>query len=460
MGYMDYVRHGLKVVHKRGQLPVYLVYFISDICNAKCKHCLLADGAHPNWEKPSLALTKQQLSLEEIDKVSASLGKGSLMFLLPTGGEPFLRKDIGEVIKIFHKNTGVPNVGIPTNGSMTARTVSIVTDVLKSCPGLDLHIDVSLDGVGEDHDELRVMPGLFDKSIATYKALRELEKHYKNFSVQVETTVSSYNDQKLVENYDWFRENLDVDTVFTLLTRGKPKEPAAKFFDVAKYEEYAKLMERDYKNGSLSGYDSFPLADVINAKRIVRHKLIAEIVRTNKYQTPCYAGNLGACLFANGDTYPCELLTDRKLGNVRDVGYDFKKIWFSPKADAARTFIRDSKCFCTYECFLTINILFNPRMLLSVAKEWAILKARRYGRRLFGRQTAQTTTKTHVAGAQPAQIPAIGATHLQPPPRESAAKVGAQMARGLMSLPVLDPEVGLDPHAECCQHADAVSKNS
>src|SRR6059058_5767148 len=112
MGYLDYLKHGRKMLVKRGQLPVYLVYFISDICNAKCKHCLLADGAHPNWEKPSLALTKQQLSLEEIDKV----------------------------IKIFHKNTGVPNVGIPTNGSMTARTVSIVEDVLESCPELDLHI--------------------------------------------------------------------------------------------------------------------------------------------------------------------------------------------------------------------------------------------------------------------------------------------------------------------------------
>ena len=49
---MDYVRHGLRVVHKRGQLPVYLVYFISDICNAKCKHCLLADGGTPTGRSP------------------------------------------------------------------------------------------------------------------------------------------------------------------------------------------------------------------------------------------------------------------------------------------------------------------------------------------------------------------------------------------------------------------------
>ena len=45
MGYFDYLQHGKKMFLKRGQLPVYLVYFITDACNAKCKHCLLADGA-------------------------------------------------------------------------------------------------------------------------------------------------------------------------------------------------------------------------------------------------------------------------------------------------------------------------------------------------------------------------------------------------------------------------------
>ena len=79
------------------------------------------------------------------------------------------------------------------------------------------------------------------------------------------------------------RNNLDVDTFFTLLTRGSPKEPAAKFFNVEKYEAYAHHMEKEYKSGALSGYDSFPFADFINAKRIVRHKLIAKIVRTNEY---------------------------------------------------------------------------------------------------------------------------------------------------------------------------------
>jgi radical SAM protein with 4Fe4S-binding SPASM domain len=168
----------------------------------------------------------------------------------------------------------------------------------------------------------------------------------------------------------------------------------AKFFDVEKYQAYADHMEREYKSGSLSGYDHFPFADFINAKRIVRHNLIAKIARDNEYQIPCYAGNLGGAMFANGDIYPCELLIDRKLGNVREAGYDFKKIWLGDEAEAARRFIRESKCFCTYECFLTINILFNPRMMPAVLKEWSSLKLRKAWRKLTGQQPARATLAT------------------------------------------------------------------
>ena len=290
MGYLDYLRHGSKMFSKKGAMPAYMVYFIADACNAKCKHCLLADGAHPGWETPTMQFKKQELTLEEVDKITASMGK-SLMFLLPTGGEPFLRKDIGEIVKIFYKNTGVRNVGIPTNGSTVVRTLKIVEDVLKACPDLDLGIDVSLDGVGALHDEIRVFPGLFERSVQTYKELKKLSKHYPRLNVNVETTVSSHNDKHLMENYAWFRRELEVDNVFTLLTRGSPKESIAKFFDVKLYEEYADLIEQDMKSGSLSGYDTFPFADIINAKRIVRHRLIAEIAKTNTYQIPCYAGS-------------------------------------------------------------------------------------------------------------------------------------------------------------------------
>jgi len=125
----------------------------------------------------------------------------------------------------------------------------------------------------------------------------------------------------------------------------------------------------------LSGYYKMPFSDVLNAKRIVRPRIIAKTFRENRYQIPCYGGTLGAAMFSKGQVLPCELRWHDVIGNVRDVDYDFMKLWNSPKAEALRRDIRCNKCFCTYECFLTINILFNPLVLPRVGWQWAQLKA-------------------------------------------------------------------------------------
>lgn len=363
MGYLNYLKYGRRVIFKQGATPLYLVFFVTTKCNARCKHCLLGNQD---------VATTNDLTIDEIEKVSASMD--DMLFLLPTGGEPFLRKDLSEIVRIFHVNNKIRNAVIPTNGGLGQRVIDTVTKILETCPDLDLGIDVSIDALGEKHDELRQVPGLFDKAVNTFKELRKLEKKYKNLNVNVESTVSSFNQDDLPELYDFLVNKLKVSTVFTLLTRGKPEEPAAKHFDIEKYQQYAQVLENDIKKRILTGYDNFPFCDVINAKRIVRHNLIAKLIKENKFQTPCYAGSLGGAMFSNGDILPCELLTDRKLGNVRDNNYDFKAIWFNEKADEARKFIKDTKCFCTYECFLTINILFNMKMWPQVFKEWASLK--------------------------------------------------------------------------------------
>jgi MoaA/NifB/PqqE/SkfB family radical SAM enzyme len=297
-----------------------------------------------------------------------------MLFFTPTGGEPFLRKDLAEIVKIFHRNNAALNVGIPTNGSLTERVVDTARSILTSCPDIDLHIDVSIDALGEEHDRIRGVPGLFDRAVHTFRELGQLEKHYSNFSACAEITVSAFNQNVLPELYEYLVKKVGANTVFTLLTRGAPRDPAAKDFDISKYEEFHRLLERDNKARLLSGYYKMPFSDILNAKRIVRPRLIAKMVRERRCLIPCYAGSLGGAMFSRGQVLPCELLVDRVIGNVRDHDYDFKKIWFSEKANEERKRIRESKCFCTYECFLTINILFNPLVLPQVFKEWGILK--------------------------------------------------------------------------------------
>ena len=362
MSLFQYIRYGPRIFYKRHAFPLYLVFFVTERCNANCKHCLLA-GIHPG---------RDELTLEEIEKISD--GMDDFLFLLPTGGEPFLRKDLAEIIRVFHRNNHILNVGIPTNGSLTAQVVETVRTILDTCPGMDLMVDVSLDGIGEDHDEIRGVPGLFVRAMATFHELKLIEKEYPRFSATVETTVSSYNDAKLMDMYRYFTEETEADNLFTLLCRGKPMEPAARFFNIDNYENYARAMEKGLKERMLSGYDRFPFADLINAKRIIRHRIIARVIRENRMILPCYAGILGAALFANGDLLPCELHDDLKMGNLREAGYDFKKIWFGQEADHARRVIKETKCFCTYECFLTLNILFNPRVYPRIIKEYLKIK--------------------------------------------------------------------------------------
>jgi len=374
VNYRRYLKYGTRLFYKRGASPIYFVFFVTDFCNARCKHCLLA--AHEPAHK------EKELTIDEIERVSASMD--DMLFFTPTGGEPFIRRDLAEIVRIFYHNNHVANVGIPTNGSLTSRVVETTRDMLDSCPDLDLHIDISIDDIGERHDEIRQFPGLFDRAVRTYGELRRLERHYPNFSTCVEITVSPYNQEHVLELYSHLRDHIGVNTVFTLLIRGAPRKPGAEGLDIRKYEKLHAALERDNKARILSGYYKMPFSDVLNAKRIFRPHLIAKTVREQRYQIPCYAGSLGGAMFSEGQVLPCELRVDDEIGNVRDVDYDFKKLWYSPKADEMRRHIRDTKCFCTYECFLTVNILFNPWVLPRVGKEWAALKWSKLRHRLSG----------------------------------------------------------------------------
>ena len=83
--------------------PVSLVHFITNRCNARCSFCFI-DFDDPNT-------FKGELSLDEINKLTKNLGE-SLLNVNLTGGEPFARKDIIDIAKIYLKNTTIQSMYI------------------------------------------------------------------------------------------------------------------------------------------------------------------------------------------------------------------------------------------------------------------------------------------------------------------------------------------------------------
>ena len=89
--------------------------------------------------------------------------------------------------------------------------------------------------------------------------------------------------------------------------------------------------------------------------------MIKKMYLQPKYLSPCHAGGLFGIITGNGMIYPCEILENKLLGNLRDVDMDFMKIWKSQKTKETKNFIINTNCNCTYECALTYNILGNWR---------------------------------------------------------------------------------------------------
>ena len=53
------------------------------------------------------------------------------------------------------------------------------------------------------------------------------------------------------------------------------------------------------------------------------------------------------------------------VGNVKDTGYDWDKLWFSEAADEQRRSIRAKECHCTHSCFMSSSLVFDWRTYAS-----------------------------------------------------------------------------------------------
>jgi MoaA/NifB/PqqE/SkfB family radical SAM enzyme len=140
-----------------------IIFFVTSRCNATCETCFY-------WED----LNRQgDLSWEEIVKLSHNTPPFTDLWF--SGGEPTLRKELPEIIDLFVRNNGVRYINLPTNGLRPYRTHEIVEHCLSQNQGLELHVNIALDGLRESHDFMRGVPGNFEKALETARLLRKLK---------------------------------------------------------------------------------------------------------------------------------------------------------------------------------------------------------------------------------------------------------------------------------------------
>lgn len=338
--------------------PIQLTFFVTSRCNSRCPFCFYLQRKERQESK------KPELTLEEIEKTSASMG--SLLWVLFSGGEVYLREDIVEISRAFYDNNKPAILTYPTNGLLPEKIKEKTVQILEHCRKSVVAVKLSLDALYEEHDSLRGVPGNFSRVMETYNQLSPLLEAYPNFELGINTVFCSANQDKIIEIIEFVRSLEKVKTHTLSMIRGELEDESYKDVDLELYRRAMERMEADLREGCTCTY-RFRGAKLKAAQDVLQRRLIYETMKKQRRLIPCYAGTLNIVLTENGDVYPCELSTQR-MGNIRKHDYDMHRLLKSKEAKKVITGL--NQCYCSHECYYMTNILFNPRLYGKLLREY------------------------------------------------------------------------------------------
>jgi len=306
-------------------------------CNAKCHMCY-------RWKEPSVPSTEIGLDVYEklpfMDTVNV------------TGGEPFLRQDLPDIIAILRKKTN--RLVISSNGFFTDRIV----ELFKSRQ--DIGLRVSLEGLPKANDELRGIKDGFDHGLRTLLSLSRMGVKDIGFGI----TMSDKNARDMIELYQL------------------AKMTGLEFATAAVHNAfYFNKMDNKFEQPQIAVEEL--------------QKLITELLRSNKVKDwfrayfnyglihfikgnprllPCEMGQDSFFLDPAGQILPCNVLNE-VMGNICER--TFEEVWKSDRAVE----VRKQAANCGKNCWMMGSVGQQMKKNLSVPLRW-ILKHKVMGREL------------------------------------------------------------------------------
>jgi len=175
----------------------YIRLSISDVCNFKCGYCL------PDGYKIDRSDNRKFLNIEEIGRLAKALSELGVSKIRLTGGEPTVRKDFFEIIKIIKENSGIKKTVMTTNGY---RLDKIADDIKNS--GLD-GVNISIDSLNAD--TFKKITG-HDRLEEILRGIKNLQKlNFKNIKINAVLLKGVNDSEKDFDDWAEFLKNNEID---------------------------------------------------------------------------------------------------------------------------------------------------------------------------------------------------------------------------------------------------------
>lgn len=335
-------------------LPINLTVSVTYNCPSRCETCDI-------WQK-----TVDDLSVDEFAKVFRSLGHAP-MWVTVSGGDQFLRKDLPEIMRLIRVLLRPTIINLPMNGIISKRIEMMLPEIARHTVGSQLVLNLSIDEIGEAHNQLRGAWNNYAKIEATYKLAREVQKEYPHVVVGIHTVISKFNVDRIPAIYEelirW-----GPDSYITEIAENRV-ELSTMHKDIAPSpDRYAAAV--DYLSQRMRARRSrHPVARLVEALRLEYYQLCKRYTVEKSQVIPCYAGWASAHLAPDGHVWGCCVRAE-SLGNVRETDYDFRKVWFSQAAHEFRRSVAARECACPLASASYTNMLLSPASLSRVVRNY------------------------------------------------------------------------------------------
>jgi MoaA/NifB/PqqE/SkfB family radical SAM enzyme len=323
--------------------PINLTVGLTYRCNAHCFSCRI-------YDKPK----EDELKAYEWAKIFKNIGD-SVYWVTLTGGEPFLYRDIVEVVYYLIENCHPAIINIPTNGQMASRIEDGIWQICKLSPETKITVNVSLDHYDPNrNDEIRGVKGYYHNALDTIRSLQALK--VPNLTVGIHSVISKANVKDIKEIVDWL----------SLL----PKDKSHFITEIA--EQRVELgtvglsitPELDEYKDAVSVLKELSLSQPKTIIRSFRQDYYNKVISymENGSHIPCYAGYASCQITPDAEVVPCCIMY-QSMGNLRLYEYDFNALWNSPTAKIIRTVVKGCKGCQLANVSYTNSLLHVPTMI-------------------------------------------------------------------------------------------------
>lgn len=345
-----WVERGLGKLEGRGPEPLKELHLeLTHRCNLRCVMC-------HHWELPykDRGSVARELDLAELRRfVDASKLLDGIEIVVLTGGEPWLKRDIAEIVEYLAGRFPKARVGVLTNFWNT-EMLRFHLGRLRERGVKNLWLGSSLDGLEATHDRVRGRPGAFKGLLETVEFVR---REHPEIPFSFSFTVTPLNYRELWDAYRFVGKELGLWFGAQIVVNHQGFEaPGGTFHwteeQLAEVEGQIDRILLDLCRGERA------MRRLLDGKqrealwlwnRLLYWRYLRRYSRAPaRFFKDCLAGQRYAMFDPEGNLFFCPVNKHRTIGNVRERPFD--ELWRSKEAKAERGYVESCRCDCWLNC--------------------------------------------------------------------------------------------------------------